>query len=45
MNYGEMAVMIPLIATGYLLAIYVLLMLAQRLSKATQAQSRDLGQV
>lgn len=35
--------MIVLLATGYLLAIYVgLLMLAQRRNKAAQARSRDV---
>lgn len=30
MGYRDMPLMIPLLATGYLLAVYVLLILAQR---------------
>lgn len=45
MNYGEMPVIILLLASGYLLAIYALLMLAQRLSKVTQARSSDIKQI
>ena len=33
MTYGDMPVIIPLLATGYLLTIYLLLILAQRTPK------------
>lgn len=36
MIYNDMPVIIPLLATGYLLAIYLLLMVAQRTIKNSQ---------
>ncbi len=35
MNYGNMPLIIPVLATGYLLTIYLLLALAQRTAKET----------
>ncbi|HEY9636597.1 MAG TPA: hypothetical protein V6D14_24570 [Coleofasciculaceae cyanobacterium] len=35
MTYSDMPVIIPLLATGYLLTIYLLLMLAQRTLKSS----------
>lgn len=36
MNYSEMPLIIPVLATGYLLTIYLLLMLAERTAKGAR---------
>lgn len=36
MNYSEMPLIIPVLATGYLLTIYLLLMLASRTAKGAR---------
>lgn len=36
MNYNDMPVIIPVLATGYLLTIYLLLILAQRAKKTSE---------
>jgi hypothetical protein len=42
MTYGNMPVIIPLLAAGYLLAIYLLLMLAQRTTKGSRPAPRSV---
>ncbi len=37
MTYGNVPVIIPILATGYLLTVYVLLALAQRHTKNSRA--------
>jgi hypothetical protein len=36
MNYNDMPVIIPVLATGYLLTIYLLLILAERTTKTSR---------
>lgn len=45
MTYGDMPVIIPLLATGYLLTIYLLLMLAQRAIKPSQYSSSSVPDI
>ena len=40
MTYGDIPLTIPLLASGYLLTIYLLLMLAERAAKATRYAER-----
>lgn len=42
MIYNDMPVIIPLLATGYLLAIYLLLMLAQRAIDKSQYMANSV---
>lgn len=42
MMYNDMPVIIPLLATGYLLTIYILLMLAQRTIKSSRYVANSL---
>jgi len=42
MTYFGMPVIIPILAAGYLLAIYLLLMLAQRMLKSSRYASNTL---
>jgi hypothetical protein len=37
MNFGDMALFIPLLAAAYLLSVYVILMLAQRPRKESSS--------
>lgn len=45
MTYFGMPVIIPFLAAGYLLAIYLLLMLAQRMFKSSRYASNPLTDV
>ncbi|MBW4649718.1 MAG: hypothetical protein KME06_13660 [Kastovskya adunca ATA6-11-RM4] len=45
MTYGDMPVIIPLLATGYLLTIYLLLMLAQRAIKPSPYSSNSFSDI
>lgn len=45
MTYFGMPAIIPILAAGYLLAIYLLLMLAQRMYKSSQYASNTLTDV
>ncbi len=42
MTYNDMPVIIPLLATGYLLTIYLLLILAQRTTKSSRYLANSL---
>jgi hypothetical protein len=42
MIYNDMPVIIPLLATGYLLTIYLLLILAQRTTKSSRYAANSL---
>jgi hypothetical protein len=43
MNYHNLTLMIPVIAGGYVLAVYLLLMLAQRAAKMANGTSWRSG--
>jgi hypothetical protein len=43
-HYGEMPVLIPLIAASYLIAVYFLLTVVSRLSKTKPSRSHDVQQ-
>jgi hypothetical protein len=42
MTYIDMPVIIPILATGYLLTVYLLLMLAQRTTKSSQYATHSI---
>ncbi len=43
MNYNHIPVIIPILATGYVFIVYLLLMLAQRGAKITRDKSWQKG--
>lgn len=43
MNYLDMPLIIPLLAAGYLLTVYILLILAQRTTKGGRQAPQDVS--
>ena len=43
MNYNQIPVIIPILATGYILTVYLLLIVAQKGAKITRNQSWRQG--
>lgn len=43
MNYNNIPVIIPMLATGYIFTVYLLLIVAQRAAKITRNQSWRQG--
>lgn len=43
MNYNHIALIIPILATGYILTVYLLLIVAQKATKITRNQSWGQG--